>query len=428
MRPFALVAAVALFGCGPTARPTADPGEREKNIKVGEETTFDGSASLGAIDVYEWDFGDGSPVEFGKVVKHKYKYDGYYTARLTVHAGGYIHAAAIVVNVGAGCVAVAGLAVLTMSPQQNVPVRFASTGSKGCDGSALVKYAWDFGDGVTDTGDAAKATVEHTFAQKGTFTITLTVTDTKGHEGTATRSLGVGVVSGKPTVVCPAAVNATVGKLVTLNATATDPGGMTVSFEWDYGDGSMKGIGALVQHAYATPGMKTATVVATTADLRVSDPCSTTVVVAAPPDYSGSWLLNPASTNLSGCQDFTVGFPAATLTTVHAQSTDGGTATLTATPMGGSWPAGNSLTGSEDAPPAAPGTFRLRKTLPNETRGACGVVTREESVEATFTSPMAVMGTWKMVFTATSCLGSGTGCVPATCNCIAQVGYSGVKQ
>jgi hypothetical protein len=154
----------------------------------------------------------------------------------------------------------------------------------------------------------------------------------------------------------------------------------------------------------------------------------TTVNVAPPPSYTGAWVLNPSASSLTGCMDFSVPFPAATLNLVHAASTDGGVASLTASPMGGTWPAGQTLVGTEDPPPAAPGTFRLRKTLPNETRGVCGVVTREESVEAGFPSTMTVSGTWKIIFTATSCLGSGTGCVPATCNCVAQVAYTGVKQ
>lgn len=422
-----LIAGAVLFGCGPTARPTADPGERERNVKAGEVVEFDGGASIGKIDKYEWDFGDGSKA-FGKTVSHAYMFDGNYTTTLTVYSGGFQHSAVVAVNVGAGCLAIAGLTVLTANPQPNAAVRFASTGSKGCDGSALVNYLWDFGDGATDMGDASKATVEHTYATSGSYTVALSVTDAKGHVGKSTRQLGVGLAGGKPVAICPAMVNAVQHKPVTLSATGMDPGGMALTFQWTFGDGTPDGVGSTLQHTYTTEGAKMARVVAMAPDNRSSDPCMTQVNVAPPPSYSGSWLLNPTAGSLSGCPDFSVPFPAATLTLVHAQSTDGGSPELSATPMGGSWPAGQTLVGSEDPPPAASGTFRLRKTLPNETRGVCGVVTREESVEAHFSSALAVMGTWKIIFTATSCLGSGTGCVPATCNCVAQVAYSGVKQ
>ena len=371
-----MLAVVLSFGCGSSARPTADPGPLERNVKAGERVTFDGSASSGSIDSYAWDFGDGTAVENGKVVTHVYVQDGNFSATLTVHGGGFVHSASVVVNVGAGCNAIAGLQVSTANPQPNLPVRLVSTGSKGCDGAAIVSYAWEFGDNTTDIGDATKSSVEHTWTTAGSYNVALTVTDLKGHTGRATRTLGIGVAAGKPAVQCPATVNAVMGKSVTLSATAMDPGGMTIaSYEWTFGDGTAKGSGSTVQHTYATAGSVMATVTATTSDARTSDACAVNVVVALPPDYSGMWLLNPMSAALTGCSNFSVAFPAATMQVVHAGTM------VTATPAGGGWPAGNALTGMEDVPPAAPGTFRLRKILPNESRPVCGVVSREVRVD-----------------------------------------------
>lgn len=442
MSGFRLIAVVLLVSCGPSARPTANPGPLERNVKSGETVTFDGSESIGAIDSYSWDFGDATAVAVGRVVTHVYAKDGNFSATLTVRAGGFVHSASVVVNVGAGCNAVAGLAVSTTNPQPNQPVRLVSTGSRGCDGAALVTYFWEFGDGQSETGDATKSSTEHTWTAAGSYSIALTVTDAKGHGGRATRTLGIGVAAGKPTVQCPATLNAVIGRSVTMSATASDPGGMTISaYAWAFGDGTPNGSGASVQHVYGSGGTKLASVTATTSDARTSEPCAVTVNVAAPPDYSGPWVLNPASASLLGCSNFSLGFPVATVQVQHANLglpdggatlADGGTltdgGTLLASPSGSGWPVGVSLSGAEDAPPAAPGTFRLRKVLPNETRGACGVVQREDSVEASFTSPTTVTGTWKIIFTATMCLGGGAGCVPATCNCVAQSAYTGVKQ
>ncbi len=420
-RSFAALVAVCV-GCGPAGRPTADPGPLERNVKTGETVTFDGSASLGVIDSYSWDFGDGSAAQTGKSVTHVYTADGNFSATLRVKGPGGTHSAAVAVNVGAGCNAVAVLGVLTSNPQPGQPVRLVSSGSHGCMNSALTTVAWTFGDGTTDSGDFSRSSVDHTYAAAGTYELALDVTDVQGHAGHATRTLGVGVAAGKPVVQCAATATAVAGKSTTLSATATDPAQMAISsFAWTFGDGTAVGTGGSVQHVYAAAGMVTASVTATTADNRTSDPCATAVTVTAPPDYSGSWLLNPAASSLSGCANFTVAFPSATLQVVHTGST------MTATPTAAGWPAGNSLTGMEDPPPAAPGTFRLRKTLPNESRPACGVMQREDSIEASFAGTL-ISGTWKIVFTATSCLGSGAGCVPATCNCVAQVGYSGVKQ
>ena len=418
-----LAALLAFFAaCSPAGRPTADPGPLERNVKTLETVTFDGSASLGSINKYAWDFGDASAVESGKVLTHVYTTDGNFSATLTVTGPGGVNSAAVAVNVGAGCNAVAAILVLTANPQPGQAVRLVSTGSHGCMNSAIATFAWDFGDGTTASGDASKSTVDHTFATAGNFNLALDVTDVNGHTGRATRTLGIGVAAGKPTVQCAATASAVTGKNTTLSATASDPAQMAISsYAWVFGDGTANGSGASVQHVYAAVGMVMASVTATTADNRTSDPCTTTVTVTAPVDWSGNWLLNPASGSLSGCPDFSVAFPSATLQVVH-----NGTS-MTATPTGAGWPLGNTLTGMEDPPPANSGTFRLRKTLPNETRGACGVVQREDSVEANFLGSN-VTGTWKIVFTATMCLGSGAGCVPATCNCVAQVGYSGVKQ
>ena len=56
-----------------------------------------------------------------------------------------------------------------------VPVSFDAGGCSDPD-SAIVAYAWDFGDGQTGSG----MTPTHTYASAGTKTVTLTVTDADG--------------------------------------------------------------------------------------------------------------------------------------------------------------------------------------------------------------------------------------------------------
>jgi len=85
---------------------------------------------------------------------------------------------------GGGGVNTPPIAVISASPvcgQASVPVGFSSAGSTDPDGS-ITTYTWSFGDGSS----AAGAQVTHAFAAAGTFRVTLTVTDNRGAQGTAT--------------------------------------------------------------------------------------------------------------------------------------------------------------------------------------------------------------------------------------------------
>lgn len=65
---------------------------------------------------------------------------------------------------------------------------FNGTTSSDPDGDAL-SYAWDFGDGATATGTTPGAL--HSYADPGTFTVTLTVSDGRGGSDTASQDVAV---------------------------------------------------------------------------------------------------------------------------------------------------------------------------------------------------------------------------------------------
>ncbi|RCV64105.1 PKD repeat-containing protein [Methanophagales archaeon] len=64
---------------------------------------------------------------------------------------------------------------------EGVAIDYDGSGSYDPDGN-IISYDWDFGDGNTATGVAPT----HTYAQEGTYTVTLNVTDTEGAINTST--------------------------------------------------------------------------------------------------------------------------------------------------------------------------------------------------------------------------------------------------
>lgn len=58
-------------------------------------------------------------------------------------------------------------------------VNFDASGSKAADGASIASYSWNFGDGSPTT-TGVSVTASHTFTTVGTYSTTLTVTDSKG--------------------------------------------------------------------------------------------------------------------------------------------------------------------------------------------------------------------------------------------------------
>jgi glucose/arabinose dehydrogenase len=103
-------------------------------------------------------------------------------------------------------------------------VNFSSAGSSDPDGDPIT-YAWSFGDGGTSTA----ANPAHTYTSNGTYTATLTVTDSTGR--TASASVRINVGNTAPTVTLRLPQNGqlfTFGDAVPFQITVTDPEDGTV--------------------------------------------------------------------------------------------------------------------------------------------------------------------------------------------------------
>src|SRR5262249_54827045 len=144
------------------------------------------------------------------------------------------------------------------------PVSFGGTSSDP-DGDA-VTLSWDFGDG---TPTATGASVQHTFSDNKTYTVTLTPTDAPGVKGAA-KTQNVTIANALPVIGTITGPTGRVSLNTTINVSApfTDAGTAdTHTATWDWGDGSSPTTGTVQEasgsgtvtgsHAYTKGGSHT---------------------------------------------------------------------------------------------------------------------------------------------------------------------------
>jgi PKD repeat protein len=168
-----------------TASVSASPTSGPAPLSV----TFTSTVSGGTGPyTYSWKFGDGAVSSVANPI-HSYSSSGVYTARLTVKDFNGLKAlASQQVNVTGTAPPNPVLTSITASTRVGFVSLNVNFGSTTTGGTPSYAYSWHFGDG----GTASTASPSHTFATTGFFNSTLTVTDTKGLNATA--SVGITVV------------------------------------------------------------------------------------------------------------------------------------------------------------------------------------------------------------------------------------------
>ena len=145
-------------------------------VDAGTPVTFTASHNENATApvMYTWTFGDGSTSQ-GMTTTHTFDRAGDYTVgvRATNGNGKYESTMTCTVSVKDPCIpaAITSMRASNMSPDTQTAVTF-SANVTGTDG----EWRWDFGDGNTAMG----ANPTHTYAEAGTYTVTLEVENCAG--------------------------------------------------------------------------------------------------------------------------------------------------------------------------------------------------------------------------------------------------------
>ena len=125
-------------------------------------------------------------------------------------------------------------------------------------------YLWNFGDGAPSVLAMNGAPLSKVFANNGTFTVTLTVSDAFGWQKTASRVVTIGNVA--PVISSFSGATILAGETYTSTGSFTDPGADVWIASVNYGDGSgnqplpLTGKTFSLSHTFAAAGTFTVTV------------------------------------------------------------------------------------------------------------------------------------------------------------------------
>jgi len=175
-------------GVGPAVSFTTSPGDP----RVGEVVNFNAAATVPApgrrIVSYLWDFGDGEQKTTSTAsTTHDYQRVGTFTVTLTAtDDAGHTGTATISLTISADT-PTAAFTSTQLSPTSSHTMTFDGNSSSAIPGRTITSYSWNFGDGTSGSG----ATTNHTYAAGGTYTVTLTVTDSAGKTGRTSSTVTV---------------------------------------------------------------------------------------------------------------------------------------------------------------------------------------------------------------------------------------------
>jgi PKD repeat protein len=183
------------------------------------------SHSRGSITDYYWNFGDDSPIAYGKIVTHNYVAAGTYIVTLSVRdAHGSTASTQETVTVPNAPI---NFTPINFTILPNPILKTAGWENKWIVNKTLTfnapefnescgytpNYSWSFGDGVMSTG----AVVSHAYQQEGNYSVILTALDPEGNEQSITLQVQILPMPITKIYVEPLPIQYQVGDVITLN-------------------------------------------------------------------------------------------------------------------------------------------------------------------------------------------------------------------
>ena len=211
--------------------------------QVNQPVTFDASDSVGPIVDVRWSFDTPSNwlnFSTNPTRTHTFTSAGTYTIYLYVRDGSGSDDTTVrtvtVVAAGHSNKPIPNFAYEPTSPEAGQQVNFTSTSTDPNDGGFIYQWLWDFGDGNTST----SATPTNVFADAGTYSVKLTVTDNFGNTNSTTSSVVVVPVNQPPIIDTATAVSPVhAGTTSALTGVAHDlDAGDVLTYTWALTSGS----------------------------------------------------------------------------------------------------------------------------------------------------------------------------------------------
>ena len=269
--------------------PTAVLSASPLRPAAGDIVDFTGTLSVDDTRVARWlfDFGDGEDTGWlsDGTTFHAYAAKGTYQARLLVQddTGAESDWSAPAVVRVASLPPQAAIRAVRRTADVLTPLAFSSLSSDP-DGS-ITALAWSFGDGSSASGGR----VNHTWARKGFFTVTLTATDDDGLSSSATLVVSIVDLPPVPAISFDGRT-ARPGQRVLFSAqNTTDPDDppSAITYLWDFGAGR-RASGPEASCAFIGEGRHRVTLTASDGNLSASTWVEIEIRAAAPPAASAA--------------------------------------------------------------------------------------------------------------------------------------------